>query len=59
MEVNKKIKSVNVKKILKKQNKPKLDKFIMKDDVERFGCNNLLQGFKFTKSVVKVTMDVC
>ena len=29
----------------------------MKVDVERFGCNNLLQDFKFMKNV-KVVMDV-
>ena len=30
----------------------------MKVDVERFCCNNLLPGFKFMKSVVKIAMDV-
>ena len=32
-----------------KQNNSKLDEFIMEVDVERFGCNNLLQDFKFMK----------
>ena len=30
----------------------------MKDDVERFGCNNLLQDFKFMKNVVKIAIDI-
>ena len=30
----------------------------MKVDVERFGYNNLLQGFKFMKSIVKIAMAV-
>ena len=25
---------------------------------ERFGCNNLLKGFKFMKNVVKIAMDI-
>ena len=29
----------------------------MKVDVEHFGCNNLLQDFKFMKNIVKTTMD--
>ena len=33
----------------KKINNPKFYKLIMKVDVERFGCNNLLQDFKFMK----------
>ena len=45
-------------KKLKKQNIPKFNEFIMKVDVERFGCNNLLQDFKFMKNVVKIAMDV-
>ena len=43
---------------MKKQNNPKFDEFIMKVDVERFGCNNLLQDFKFMKSVVKIVMNI-
>ena len=46
MEVNKGIKS------------DKFDEFIMKVDVEHFGCKNLLQDFKFMKIVVKVAMAV-
>ena len=42
--------------MLKKQYDPKSDEFIMKVDVEHFGCNNLLQDFKFMKNVVKVVM---
>ena len=42
---------------MKKQINPKFDEFIMKVDVEHFGYNNLLQDFKFMKSV-KITMDV-
>ena len=30
----------------------------MKVNVERVGRNNLLQDFKFMKSVVKIAMDV-
>ena len=30
----------------------------MKVDVERFGCNNLFQDFKFMKSDVKIAMGV-
>ena len=37
---------------------PKFNEFIMKVDVERFGCNNFLQGFKFMKNIVKKVMDV-
>ena len=55
MEVNKEITSDSMKKCRKKQNIPK---FFMKADVKNFGCNNLLQDFKFIKSVVKITMDV-
>ena len=36
----------------------KFDEFIMQVDVERFGYYNLLQDFKFVKSVVKIAMDV-
>ena len=43
---------------LQKQNRPKFDWFIMKIDVKCFGRNNLLQDFKFTKSVVKIEIDV-
>ena len=39
-------------------NNLKFDEFIMKVDVERFGCSNLLQVFKFMKNVVKIAMDV-
>ena len=42
----------------KKKNDPKFSEFIMKVDVEHFGCNNLFQGFKFMKTVVKIAMDV-
>ena len=35
------------------QNNPKLDKFTPIVDIERFGYINLLEDFKFTKSVVK------
>ena len=42
----------------KKQNTPKFDEFIMKVNVECFGCNNLLQDFTFMKNVVKIAMDV-
>ena len=41
----------------KTQNNPKFDDFIMKVDIERFDCNNLLQDFKFMKNV-KIAMDV-
>ena len=30
----------------------------MKVNVERFGCNNFFQDFKFMKNIVKVAMDV-
>ena len=30
----------------------------MKVNVVCFGCNNLLQNFKFMKSVLKIAMDV-
>ena len=42
----------------KKKKNPKFDKFIMKVDVEHFGCNNLLQNFKFMKNFVKIAMNV-
>ena len=32
--------------------------FFMKVDVEHFGYNNLLQDFKFIKTVVEIAMDV-
>ena len=32
-----------------KINSPRFDEFIMKVDVERFGCNNLLQDFRLMK----------
>ena len=44
--------------MLKKQNNPKFNEFILKVDVECFSCNNLLQEFKFMKNIVKVAMDV-
>ena len=31
---------------------------LMKVDVKRFGCNNLLENFKLMKSVAKIAMDV-
>ena len=43
--------------ILKKRSCLKFDEFIMKVDVERFGCNNILQEFKFIKNVVKIVRD--
>ena len=43
---------------LKKQSNPKFDEFIMKVDIERFGCNNFLQDFEFMKSIIKVVMDI-
>ena len=30
----------------------------MKVCVERFGCNNLLQDFKFMKNLLEIAMDV-
>ena len=30
----------------------------MKFDVERFGCNKLLQDFKFMKNVIKIAIDI-
>ena len=42
----------------KKTNNPKFDEFIMKFGVKRFGYNNLLQDFKFMKSVDKIAMDI-
>ena len=42
---------------LKEENIPKFDEFIMKVDVERFGCNNLLRDFKSMKNV-KIAMDI-
>ena len=50
--------SVCVWRKLKKQNNPKSDEFIMKVDVQRSGCNNLLRDFKFMKNVVKIAIDV-
>ena len=46
-----------VSRKLKKQNYPKFGEFIMNVNIERFGCNNLLQDFKFMKNV-KIAMDV-
>ena len=43
---------------LKEQNNPKFDEFMMKVDIERYDCNNLLRDFKFMKNVVKIAMDV-
>ena len=43
---------------LKKQRNSKFGEFIMKLDVKRIGYNNLLQNFKFKKSVVEIAMDV-
>ena len=40
------------------KNTLKFDEFIMKVDVERFGCNNLLRNFRFMKRVVEIVMDV-
>ena len=53
-------KSANKSDTMKKRwkiNNPKFDEFIMKVDVERFGCKNLLQDFKFMK-IVRMAMDV-
>ena len=46
----------DMKKSWKKQNNPKFDGFIMRVNVECFGSNNLLQGFKFMKNVVNRVM---
>ena len=46
------------KKKVKKQNNSKFDEFSLKVAFGRFGYNNLLQGFEFIKSVVKISMDV-
>ena len=56
MEVNKEINPTVRRKVEK--NNPKSDEFILKVDVKRFSCNNLLQDFKFMKNVVKIAMDV-
>ena len=42
------------KSFKKQQNDPKLDEFIMKVDVKRFGWNNLLQDFNIVKSYVRI-----
>ena len=47
-----------MKKSGKKLDNPKFNEFIIKVNVECFGCNTLLQDFKFMKSVVKIVMDV-
>ena len=52
VEINKEI-NLKVWRKGEKQNNPKSGEFIMKVDIERFGCNNLLQDFKFMKNVVK------
>ena len=44
---------MEVDKEVRKTNNPKFDEFIIKVDVERFGCNNLLQGFKFMEMLSK------
>ena len=41
---------------VEKQNNPKIDEFIIK--VEHFSYDNILQDFKFMKSIVKIVMDV-
>ena len=46
-----------MKKSWKKNNTPKFDEFIMKANIDHFGCNNLLQDFKFMEHV-KIVMDV-
>ena len=46
-----------MKKKIEKINNPKFDEFIMKIDIECFGCNNFLQDLKFMKNV-KIAMDV-
>ena len=43
---------------IEKTTNPKFNEFIMKVDVERFRCNNLLQDFRFMKKVIKTAMDV-
>ena len=43
---------------VEKRKNPKFYRFVMKVDVERFGCNNLLQDVKYMKSVVKIAMDI-
>ena len=45
-------------KKIEKENNYSFDEFIMKIDVKRFRCNNLLQDFKFKISFVKVSIDV-
>ena len=42
----------------KEKKNPKCDELIIEVDVERFGCNNLLQDFKFMKNVFKIAMDI-
>ena len=42
----------------KKQNNSKFKELIMKVNIEHFSYNNLLQDFKFMKSLVKIAMDV-
>ena len=57
MEGNKEIYPTVWRKVKKKKTTRKFCEFIMKVDVERLGCNDLLQDFKFMKNI-KITMDV-
>ena len=54
MEVSKEIILTMLKKMLKKNKQftPKCYKFIMKVDIKRSTCNNLLQVFEFMKTLV-------
>ena len=36
----------------------RFDEFIMKINIERFGCNNLPQDFKFVINILKIAMGV-
>ena len=47
-----------MKKSRKTKKKFKFDEFIIEVDVQCFGNNNLLQDFKFMKSVVKIVIVV-
>ena len=47
-----------MRKSIKKQNDTKFDEFIMRVNVERLDYLNLLQDFKFRKSVGKIAIDI-
>ena len=57
MEANKEI-NPTVSGKVEKTNNLKFTEFIMNVEVERFSCNNLLQGFKFMKNFVKIAMNI-